>query len=169
MAQIIVSPQAEQDLAQIVDEIGNKAGPAIADKLLDRIVAIIEKQVPPPPASKAVEPSMRTRGEDAMPRTWTAAGDLAAHATGRPSPMALLVGVMGRICLRPPPPDASSGLARLPSVPRARRWPVQTADASPSPLVRDEGFAFVTGGGEAQLNRAAVGPAPRAGKPEDDC
>jgi hypothetical protein len=29
----------------------------------------------PPPASKAM-PSMRTRGEDAMPRTWTAAVDL---------------------------------------------------------------------------------------------
>jgi hypothetical protein len=32
--------------------------------------------VSPPPASKAVMPSMRTRGEDGMPRIWTAAGDL---------------------------------------------------------------------------------------------
>ncbi len=33
MARIIVSPQAEQDLAQIVDEISSRAGPSIADNL----------------------------------------------------------------------------------------------------------------------------------------
>ena len=55
--------------------------------------------------------------------------------------MAFLVGVALSRTLSVTPPDASSDLDR--------RWPIQIADASPSPLVRVEGAAFDTGGGAA--------------------
>jgi toxin ParE1/3/4 len=58
MAQVIVSPQAEQDLAQIVDEISVKAGPAVADKLFDRIIAIVEKLGVVPGASGRPIPAL---------------------------------------------------------------------------------------------------------------
>ena len=65
--------------------------------------------------------------------------------TGELSAMAFLVGVICRACRRSPPPDASSGLARLLNSQGAQRWPVQTADASPSPLVRIEGTPSMQG------------------------
>lgn len=58
MAQIIVSPQAEQDLAQLIDEITSKAGLAIADRLVDRIVAIVGKLAVVPKASGRPIPNL---------------------------------------------------------------------------------------------------------------
>jgi plasmid stabilization system protein ParE len=58
MARIIVSPQAEHDLAQIVDEISAKIGPAVAERLFDRIVAIIEKLGVVPKASGRPTPAL---------------------------------------------------------------------------------------------------------------
>src|SRR5262245_39153591 len=58
MAQVVVSPQAEQELAQLVDEIGDKAGPAVADNLLDRIVAIFHKLALVPKASGRLVPGL---------------------------------------------------------------------------------------------------------------
>ena len=52
--------------------------------------------------------------------------------------MAFQVGVTVLHAAKTPPPDASSGLARPLILQDAPRWPVQTADASPSPLLRDE-------------------------------
>jgi toxin ParE1/3/4 len=58
MAQVVVSPQAEQDLAQIVDEISDKADSAVADKLFDRIIAIVEKLAIVPEASGRLVPAL---------------------------------------------------------------------------------------------------------------
>lgn len=58
MARIIVSPQAEQDLADIVDEISDGAGPAIADNLFDRVMAIIRKLSAVPRASGRLVPAL---------------------------------------------------------------------------------------------------------------
>jgi plasmid stabilization system protein ParE len=58
MARVIVSPQAEQDLAEIVDEISNRAGSVIADNLFDRIVAIIDKLSIVPNASGRLVPAL---------------------------------------------------------------------------------------------------------------
>jgi hypothetical protein len=88
---------------------------------------------------------------------------IAASATGRPSPMALLVGVEAIRVAAAPPPDASSGLARPSSVRHCRRWPVQTADASPSPLVRSDGAAVAAGGGAAHRDRTSAGLSPASG------
>src|SRR5262249_43591667 len=54
--------------------------------------------------------------------------------TCEPSPMAFLGGGVCRERGPSPPPDASSGLDRLPSSWHRARWPIQAADASPSPL-----------------------------------
>ncbi|MBX9590692.1 MAG: type II toxin-antitoxin system RelE/ParE family toxin [Hyphomonadaceae bacterium] len=58
MARIIVSPQAEHDLAQIVDEISDTAGPAVAGNLLGRIVAVIDKLALVPNASGRLVPAL---------------------------------------------------------------------------------------------------------------
>ncbi len=58
MARIIVSQQAEQDLAQIVDEISDRAGPATADRLFDRIIAIIDKLSVVPRAAGRLIPGL---------------------------------------------------------------------------------------------------------------
>ena len=63
------------------------------------------------------------------------------------------------------PPDASSDLDRPLRMRRGRRWPIQAADASPSPLVMTKATAFVTGGGKTSAQpkdrgswRAQVSP-----------
>jgi hypothetical protein len=66
-------------------------------------------------------------------------------APGELNPMAFLVGVPYRQTAYPPPPDASSGLARPLQFAHARRWPAQTADASPSPLGCIEGLPSMQG------------------------
>ena len=55
--------------------------------------------------------------------------------TGELSPMAFLGGGVCRMRGRSPPPDASSDLDRPLRALTGRRWPIQAADASPSPLV----------------------------------
>ena len=63
----------------------------------------------------------------------------ASNSTGRLSPMAFLVGVSWGMRGRSPLPDASSDLDRRLHSMQGRRWPIQVADASPSPLVRGDG------------------------------
>ncbi len=75
---------------------------------------------------------------------------------GELSPMAFLGGGVCRGRGPSPPPDASSDLNRPSSALTGRRWPIQAADASPSPLIRIEGNAFDAGGGATRRNRAAA-------------
>ena len=59
--------------------------------------------------------------------------------------MAFLVGVvLSRTPSRSPPPDASSDLDRPLCLRKDRRWPIQVADASPSPLQGEAPLAAIT-------------------------
>ena len=58
MARVVVAPQAEVDLAQIVDEVGAKAGPPVADRFFNRIVAIIERLAVVPRSAGRLVPTL---------------------------------------------------------------------------------------------------------------
>jgi len=80
-----------------------------------------------------------------------------AHCTptSELSPMAFLVGVtfVADAAGHPHPMRPATWIGRCVRG-QGRRWPIQIADASPSPLVRVEGAAFDTGGGAARGVRA---------------
>ena len=77
--------------------------------------------------------------------------------TGELSPMAFLGGGVCRGRGRSPPPDASSDLDRPLHARRGRRWPIQAADASPSPLVTTK--AMPSSQGEAHQSASIACPA----------
>ena len=58
MSRVVVSPQAEADLAQIVDDVSVKAGAAVAERLFDRIVAIVERLSVAPKMSGRLVPAL---------------------------------------------------------------------------------------------------------------
>lgn len=58
MARVAVSPQAEADLTRIGEEIADKAGVLTADRVVDRIVHVIERLSAIPRSSGRLVPAL---------------------------------------------------------------------------------------------------------------
>jgi len=58
MTNVIVSPEAECDLAELTDRIANAAGPEVADAFVDRIVAVVETLATIPKAAGRPVPKL---------------------------------------------------------------------------------------------------------------